>query len=81
MKGVLLAKSPMNVFQELVVVSIITHILFKRIPCHNLDTFLESYSSFKSALLFPPSGVLGPLLIGGAFLWDLLAEANKKAPW
>ena len=29
MKGMLLAKSPMNVFQELVVVSIITHILFK----------------------------------------------------
>ena len=81
MKGMLLAKSPMNVFQELAVVSIITHILFKWIPCHNLDTFSESYGSFQSALLFPPPGVLGPLLIGGAFLWDLWAEANKKAPW
>ena len=81
MKGMLLAKSPMNVFQELVVVSIITHILFKWIPCHNLDTFSESYSSFQSALLFLPSGVWGPLLTGGAFLWDLWAEANEKAPW
>ena len=29
MKGMFLAKSPMNVFQDLAVVSIITHILFK----------------------------------------------------